>query len=78
MMSILYCEINTWVDDAKKGMENLLTKPLEVKEQCKRQIKDLQEAYGEAMLELLCQKRAQHLRKYCCRDDYCWLLILLN
>ena len=51
-------EIETWVDDAKKGMENALrTKPLEVKEQYERQIKDLQEAYGEAMLELRARKK---------------------
>ena len=41
------------MDDAKRGMENALrTKPLEIKEQYERQIKDLQKAYGEAMLEL--------------------------
>lgn len=51
-------EIETWVGDAKKGMENALrTKPLEVKEQYERQIKDLQEAYGEAMLELRARKK---------------------
>ncbi len=34
-------EIDTWVDGAKKGMENALrTKPLEVKEQYERQIID--------------------------------------
>ena len=38
-------EIDTWVDDAKKGMENALRiKPLEVKEHDDRQIKGLQEA----------------------------------
>ena len=51
-------EIDTRVDDAKKGMENALrTQPLKVKEQCERQIKDLQEAYGEAMLELRARKK---------------------
>ena len=51
-------EIETWVDDAKKGMENALrAKPLEIKEQYERQIKDLQEAYGEAMLELRVRKK---------------------
>jgi len=51
-------EIDTWVDNAKKGMENALrTKTLEVKEQYERQIKDLQEAYGEAMLELRARKK---------------------
>jgi pimeloyl-ACP methyl ester carboxylesterase len=51
-------EIEVWVDDAKRGMENALrAKPLEVKEQYERQIKDLQEAYGEAMLELRARKK---------------------
>jgi len=50
-------EIEAWLDDAKRGMENALrTKPLEIKEQYERQIKDLQEAYGEAMLELRARK----------------------
>ena len=51
-------EIEEWMDEAKRGMENALrTKPLEVKEQYERQIKDLQEAYGEAMLELRARKK---------------------
>jgi transposase-like protein len=51
-------EIEEWVDEAKRGMENALrTKPLEVKEQYERQIKDLQEAYGLAMLELRARKK---------------------
>jgi transposase-like protein len=51
-------EIEAWVDDAKRGMENALrTKPLEIKEQYERQIKDLQEAYSEAMLELRARKK---------------------
>jgi len=51
-------EIEEWVDEAKRGMENALrTKPLEVKEQYERQIKELQEAYGEAMLELRVRKK---------------------
>ena len=51
-------EIEPWVDDAKRGMENALrTKPLEIKEQYERQIKDLQEAYGEAVLELRARKK---------------------
>jgi len=38
-------------------MENALrTKPLEIKEQYERQIKDLQDADGEAMLELRVRK----------------------
>jgi tRNA A37 N6-isopentenylltransferase MiaA len=39
-------------------MENALrANPLDVKEQYERQIKDLQEAYGEAMLELRARKK---------------------
>jgi transposase-like protein len=46
-------EIENLVDDARKGMENALrTKPLDVREQYEKQVRDLQEAYGEAMLEL--------------------------
>jgi len=45
-------EIEGWVDDAKRGMENALrANPLEIREQYEKQLKDLQEAYGEAMLE---------------------------
>ena len=55
-------EIETWVEEGKKGMENALrTKPLEVKEQYERQLKELQEAYGEAMLELRARKKLQSL-----------------
>ena len=55
-------EIEGWVDDAKRGMENALrANPLDVKEQYERQIKDLQEAYGEAMLELRVRKKLQSL-----------------
>jgi len=55
-------EVETWVDDAKRGMENALrANPLDIKEQYERQIKDLQEAYGEAMLELRARKKLQSL-----------------
>jgi transposase-like protein len=55
-------EIEGWVDDGKRGMENALrANPLDVKEQYERQIKDLQEAYGEAMLELRARKKLQSL-----------------
>ena len=51
-------EIEGWVDDAKRGMENALrAKPEDVREQYERQLKDLQEAYGEAMLELRARKK---------------------
>jgi transposase-like protein len=55
-------EIDEWVDEAKRGMENALrAKPLEVREQYERQIKELQEAYGEAMLELRARKKLASL-----------------
>lgn len=40
-------EIESWVDDGKRGLENALrAKPEDVREQYERQLKDLQEAYG--------------------------------
>ena len=55
-------EIETWVDEAKRGMENALrANPLDIREQYERQIKELQEAYGEAMLELRARKKLQSL-----------------
>ncbi len=55
-------DIESWVDDAKQGMENALrAKPLDVREQYERQLKDLQEAYGEAMLELRARKKLESL-----------------
>jgi len=39
-------DIEEWGDDAKKGIENALrAKPLEVKEQSERQLKELQEVH---------------------------------
>lgn len=50
--------IEHWVEDGKRGLENALrANPLDVREQYERQIKDLQQAYGEAMLELRIRKR---------------------
>jgi len=50
--------IEEWVDDAKRGMENALrAKPLDIREQ----LKELQEAYGEAMLELRARKKLASL-----------------
>ena len=50
-------EIEGWVEDAKRGMENSLrANPLDIREQYEKQLKDLQEAYGEAMLELRARK----------------------
>ena len=55
-------EIEEWIDEGKRGMENALrTKPLEVREEYERQLKELQEAYGEAMLELRARKKLQSL-----------------
>ena len=55
-------EVEQWVDDGKRGMENALrANPLDIKEQYERQIKDLQEACGEAMLELRARKKLQSL-----------------
>ena len=52
-------EIENWVDEGKRGMENALrAKPEDVREQYERQLRDLQEAYGEAMLELRARKQA--------------------
>jgi len=55
-------EIEEWVDEAKRGMDSVLrAKPLDVREQYERQIKELQEAYGEAMLELRARKKLASL-----------------
>ena len=55
-------EIEEWVDEAKRGMENALrAKPLDIKEQYERQLEELQGAYGEAMLELRARKKYQAL-----------------
>ncbi len=55
-------EVEEWVDEAKRGMENALrAKPMGIREQYEKQIKDLQEAYGEVMLELRARKKLQSL-----------------
>lgn len=55
-------EVEAWVDEGKRGMENALrAKPLEIKEQYERQVRELQEAYGEAMLELRARKKLASL-----------------
>ena len=54
--------IEGWIDDAKRGMENSLrANPLDIREQYEKQLKDLQEAYGEAMLELRARKKLASL-----------------
>ena len=55
-------EVENWVVNGKRGMENALrANPLDIKEQYERQLKQLQEAYGEAMQELRAQKKLQPL-----------------
>ncbi len=55
-------EIEAWVDDAKRGMENALrVNPLDIREQYEKQLKDLQEACGEAMRELRDRTKYQAL-----------------
>ena len=55
-------ELETWVEDGKKGMENALrANPQDVREQYERQLNELQQAYGEAMLELRARKKLQSL-----------------
>jgi len=55
-------ELEDWIEHGKAGMENALrAKPEDVREQFERQLKDLQEAYGEAMLELRARKKFQSL-----------------
>jgi transposase-like protein len=55
-------EIEGWVEDGKKGLENALrAKPMDVREQYEKQLRELQEAYGEAMLELRARKKLQSL-----------------
>jgi transposase-like protein len=55
-------EIEEWVEDGKRGMENALrAKPLDIREEYERQLNELQSAYGEAMLELRARKKLQSL-----------------
>jgi transposase-like protein len=55
-------EVEDWLDDAKRGMENALkARPEDIREQYERQLKELQEAYGEAMLELRARKKLESL-----------------
>lgn len=55
-------EIEDWINQGKAGMENALrAKPEDIRDQYERQLKDLQEAYGEAMLELRARKKLQSL-----------------
>lgn len=44
-------DVESWVQVGRRGMENAVRAD-DVREQYERQLEDLQEAYGEAMLEL--------------------------
>ncbi len=53
-------ELESWVDQAKEGMENALrAKPRDVRQQYEKQIHQLQAAYGEAMLESRARKKLE-------------------
>lgn len=53
-------EIERWITDAESGMENALkTNPKSVSEQYEKQLSELKEAYGEAMLENKFLKKLQ-------------------
>ena len=53
-------ELESWVDQAKEGMENALrAKPRDLRQHYEKQIRQLQAAYGEAMLELRARKKLE-------------------
>ena len=55
-------EIESWISDAQRGMENALrAKPQDIREQYEHQIRELTSAYGEAMLENKALKKLQAL-----------------
>ena len=55
-------EIEGWIEEATEGMENALrAKPHDIREQYERKVEDLQEASGEAMLEIRARKKLRSL-----------------
>jgi transposase-like protein len=55
-------EIERWLSDAEAGMENALkANPKDLSERYEKQIKDLHQAYGEAMLQVKFLKKLQSL-----------------
>jgi dephospho-CoA kinase len=51
-------EMESWIHQAKLGVENALkAKPDDIRQQYESQLKALQKAYGEAMLELRARKK---------------------
>ena len=60
-------ELEDWIAKAKASMENALkAKPEDIRDQYERQLNNLQEAYGEAMLELRARKQLESLL---CKDE---------
>ena len=55
-------ELQQWVDEGKRGIDDALrTNPLDVRQLYEKKLSDLQEAYGEAMLELRARKKLASL-----------------
>jgi len=60
--SLTPSEVQSWVDDAERGMENALrAKPRDIRDQYEQKIGELTSAYGEAMLENKALKKLQDL-----------------
>ena len=63
-------EIEDWVDQGKARMENARrAKPEDIRDQYEAQLKTLQEAHGEAMLELRAQKNGTPCWRRRTRND---------
>jgi transposase-like protein len=63
-------EIESWIEQAKSGMENALkAKPEDIRELYESQLKALQEAFGEAMSELRTRKNGTPCRAGRTRRD---------
>lgn len=59
---ITQAEIESWMSDAEAGMENALkANPKDIAEQYEKQLSELKEAYGEAMLEVKVLKKYHRL-----------------
>lgn len=55
-------ELESWIDEASKGMENALrSNPRDIHDQYEQKINELTSAYGEAMLENKALKKLQTL-----------------
>lgn len=60
--SLTPSEVQSWIDDAERGMENALrAKPRDIRDQYEQKIGELTSAYGEAMLENKALKKLQDL-----------------